>query len=177
VYRDDVPSTTPQPVPVYEGQPPTRLAVDGRGRFGSGLARVWQHAPAWALPAGVATCLAGATAYTLLANPTSGGADAVPTCLFKLTTGFDCPGCGGTRAFWFLLHGDLPAAAQHHLVFVFAVPFLIYAYIAWAARATFGWRLPTFRPSGRAIAVFLSGWAVFSVLRNLPFEPFAWFAV
>ena len=47
-----------------------------------------------------------------------------PTCLLKLTTGLDCPGCGGTRALWYLLHGDLPAAARHHFLFVFALPFL-----------------------------------------------------
>ncbi len=65
----------------------------------------------------------------------SADADAAPSCLLKLTTGFTCPGCGGTRAAWYLLHGDLGAAARHHLLFVFAVPFLIYMYVAWAGRA------------------------------------------
>ena len=55
-----------------------------------------------------------------------------PSCLLKLTTGLDCPGCGGTRALWYLLHGDLPAAARHHVLFVFAVPFLAYLFVAWA---------------------------------------------
>ena len=58
-------------------------------------------------------CFGGAAAYVLYTNPTDGNADSVPTCLVKLTTGFDCPGCGGTRAFYYALHGNLPAAARH----------------------------------------------------------------
>ena len=75
--------------------------------------------------------------------------DAAPTCLVKLTTGLDCPGCGGTRALWYLLHGDLPAAARHHFLFVFALPFLAYLYVAWAGNQAFGWRLPELRLSSK----------------------------
>ncbi|HET9518773.1 MAG TPA: DUF2752 domain-containing protein, partial [Actinoplanes sp.] len=95
----------------------------------------------------------------------------------KYTTGVVCPGCGGTRAAWFLLHGDLPAAARHHLLFVFAVPLLLYVYAAWAGRRMFGWRLPPFEISPRALGISLGVWGVWSVLRNLPWEPFTWFYV
>ena len=33
-------------------------------------------------------------------------------------------------------------AARHHALFVFAVPFLLYMYFAWAGRRLFGWQLP-----------------------------------
>ncbi len=33
-----------------------------------------------------------------------------PRCLFKLITGYECPGCGSQRAFHSLLHGDIAAA-------------------------------------------------------------------
>jgi hypothetical protein len=138
---------------------------------------VWARSPVWAAPAAVLTCMAGAVGYTLISNPTGAGADSVPTCLVKYTTGFDCPGCGGTRAAWFLLHGDLPAAARHHLLFVFAVPFLLYLYVAWAGRAMFGWRLPPLQLSPGVIGGFLAAWGIFSVLRNLPWAPFAIFFV
>ena len=44
-------------------------------------------------------CAGGAVGYTLWADPTNVAADAIPSCLVKLTTGFDCPGCGGTFSF------------------------------------------------------------------------------
>jgi hypothetical protein len=116
--------------------------------------------------------MAAAVGYTLLADPTRSSADAAPTYLLKLTTGLDCPGCGGTRAFWYVLHGDLPAAARHHLVFVFVLPFLLYLYVAWAAQQMFGWRLPQLRVTPTTVGAVLSVWMVFSVVRNLPWTPF-----
>ena len=41
----------------------------------------------------------------------------------------------------------------------------------------FNWKLPAFRPSPRAISVFLGVWLAFSVLRNLPWAPFTWLYV
>lgn len=38
----------------------------------------------------------------------------VPLCIFKWLTGFDCPGCGMTRAFLFIGHGRLADAATMH---------------------------------------------------------------
>jgi hypothetical protein len=142
------------------------------------ITRASRRTPAWAGPAALAGCCAAASAYVLLwGNPTDSGADDMPSCLVRLTTGYDCPGCGGTRAFWYLLHGDLPAAAHHHMLFVFAVPFLIYAYVAWAAGTMFNVRLPQLRISMRGISIILGVWAVFTVLRNLPFAPFSLFYV
>jgi hypothetical protein len=140
---------------------------------------LWLQArtPRWAGPLAALGCIGGALGYTILTNPTDSTADGLPTCLVKLTTGLDCPGCGGTRAAWYLLHGDLPAAARHHLVFVFAVPFLIYLYVAWAGNMAFGWKLPQLRISPKTIAWFLGAWGVFMVLRNLPWAPFTYFFV
>jgi hypothetical protein len=137
----------------------------------------WSRGPAWSAPLAILTCFAGGVAYTLASHPTEVGATASPTCLVKLTTGFDCPGCGGTRAFWYLLHGNLPAAARSHLVAVFATPFLVYLYVAWAANLVFKRKLPTLRFSPRTISTFLIVWGVFTVLRDLPWAPFTWFFV
>ena len=82
----------------------------------------------------VATCFAGAAAYVWIINPTDIGASDVPTCIVKLTTGLDCPGCGGTRAFYYLLHGNLPEAARHHAMAVFAAPFLVWLFVAWSVK-------------------------------------------
>lgn len=141
------------------------------------LTRTGQRIPRWVGPAVLAATCTAAGGYVLWSNPTDGGASDLPNCLVRLTTGLDCPGCGGTRAAWYLMRGDLAGAAQHHILFVFALPFLIYAYIAWAAGAVFNKRIPQLRFSARTIGIALAVWAVFTVLRNLPFEPFTWFYV
>src|SRR5207253_2167618 len=75
-----------QGAPGYEVPEPDRVT-----RFVQGtLAR----SPVWAAPAAVFLCMAGSVGYTLASHPTAAGADSVPTCLLKYTTGFDCPGCG-----------------------------------------------------------------------------------
>ena len=65
-----------------------------------------------------------------------------------------------------------PAAARHHFVFIFALPFLAYLFVAWAGSQAFGWRLPEQRISSKVIGGFLAVWLAFSVLRNLPGAPF-----
>ncbi len=147
------------------------------GRFNSFMTRQFSRSPAWLGPASILTCFVGGVAYTLALNPTESGAFSSPTCIVKLTTGFDCPGCGGTRAFWYLLHGNIPAAARSHIVAVFAAPFLIYMYIAWAGNKVFGWRLPNLRISPKAVSIFLGVWFAFTILRNLPWAPFTWMFV
>jgi len=162
------------PVPVAPASPVLIAQPDRLTRF---FDRVATGSPVWLAPAALAGCMAGATGYTLLVDPADVGAGDLPTCLVKYTTGFVCPGCGGTRAFWFLLHADLSSAARHHAMFVFAVPFLLYVYLAWAGRRLFSWRLPQLRIGPRAIGSFLGAWGLFTVLRNLPWEPFTRFFV
>lgn len=139
--------------------------------------RLHARAPRWAAPVAVLGCIAAAVGYTLFTDPTRSAPDAAPTCLLKLMTGLDCPGCGGTRAFWYVLNGDLPAAARHHLLFVFVLPFLLYLFAAWAIAQTTRWRPPQLRVSPRTIGLVLAAWMIFSVARNLPWAPFDWFYV
>jgi hypothetical protein len=146
-------------------------------RFTLWASRMYARQPGWFGPLAVLACIGGAIGYTIVTHPTQTDAGMPPSCLVKMTTGFDCPGCGGTRAAWYLLHGDVPAAARHHLLFVFAVPFLLYGYIAWAGSRAFGWKLPQISLGPKAIGWFLGVWAVFSILRNLPFAPFTVFYV
>jgi len=155
--------------PAYLYPQPDRLSLF--------VTKVAQRSPAWLGPAVAAIGCGAACAFVLWRNPTAIGADELPTCLVRLTTGFDCPGCGGTRAAWYLMHGEIGAAARHHLLFVFAVPFIVYAYVAWAAGAIFKIRLPQLRLSFRTLGIGLLVWGVFTVLRNLPFAPFTWFYV
>ena len=145
------------------------------GRFSRLVLALYERSPRWAAPAAVALCVAGAVAYTL-AEDRSHVTGPTP-CLLRLTTGFDCPGCGGTRAAWFLLHGGFSQAARHHAVFVFAVPFLLYSYVAWTINVTFGRNLPVPRITPTHAGIFLGVWFVWATLRNLPWAPFTWFYV
>ncbi|HEX5741807.1 MAG TPA: DUF2752 domain-containing protein [Pilimelia sp.] len=137
----------------------------------------WVDRAPWAAPLAVLGCVAAAAGYVLVTDPTDGRADAPPTCLLKFTTGLDCPGCGGTRALFFLLHGQLGAAARHHLLFVLLAPLLLYAYAAWAWASLTGRRLPTPRLTGLAWAALAGVALLFTVARNLPWAPFAWLYV
>ncbi|WP_199038254.1 DUF2752 domain-containing protein [Glycomyces salinus] len=127
----------------------------------------------WLAPVALLSCFALAAGGVAATNPTD---DTGPTtCLFKMTTGFDCPGCGGTRAFFYLLNGNLPEAARHHLMAVFAAPFLVWMYLAWAlprVAPRVRWRLPGLRLTPGVLSGFLIAWAAFWVVRNLPWEPF-----
>lgn len=151
--------------------------VPQEDRFSRFMIRLWTRSPRWAAPLLVLTCFGGAVLYTLATHPTSADAASSPTCIIKMTTGFDCPGCGGTRAFYYLLHGDVPAAARNHILAVFAAPYLFYMFIAWAGGMAFGWKLPMLRITPKTISIFLAIWGVFTVLRNLPWAPFTWFYV
>ena len=45
-------------------------------------------------------------------------------CIFKFTIGWDCPGCGMTRAGWSALRGDLYAAVRYNRMVVLVLPVL-----------------------------------------------------
>lgn len=148
--------------------------VDHRppGRVSALIMRAYEKTPRWAAPAAILACFAGAAAFVWVSNPTDSGAADPPGCIVKLTTGLDCPGCGGTRAFYYLLHGNLPEAVRHHAMAVFAAPFLVWLYLAWAIKRVTGRTLPTPRLGAGTISAFLIAWAVFMVIRNIPIAPF-----
>ena len=47
-------------------------------------------------------------------------------CIFKLVTGFDCPGCGITRMLVSLLQGDIYAAYQYNPVLFCLSPYILF---------------------------------------------------
>jgi hypothetical protein len=94
-----------------------------------------------------------------------------PICLFHSLTGWNCPGCGATRAAYQLLHGHLLRALHDNALFILTL----------AAAAVWGaWLVVQKirkRPAGLVIPAgilwtFLILTFAFTVLRNLP--AFAW---
>ncbi|MDR0939783.1 MAG: DUF2752 domain-containing protein [Mediterranea sp.] len=50
-----------------------------------------------------------------------------PKCLFKLLTGYDCPGCGSQRAIHYLLNGEIGKAMGANMLVVVSIPYLLLA--------------------------------------------------
>ncbi|MCG5466594.1 DUF2752 domain-containing protein [Micromonospora sp. MED01] len=127
---------------------------------------------------GAAAAVLAAGGFVSRFNPTDGVADPTGPCLWHSLTGINGPGCGGTRMFYYLLHGDLVQAARHHLAALVAVPFLVYLGLRWAAAVWFGRELPALRLSPRVYGTYVVAFVLYStVLRNLPWPPFAWFDI
>ena len=57
-------------------------------------------------------------------EPTTAGF--YPQCVFHALTGWQCPGCGGTRALYALLHGRYAAAFRLNPAIFFYAPVLAY---------------------------------------------------
>jgi len=119
--------------------------------------------------AGLLTIGAGAFVVGYF-NPTTAGF--FPVCPLYTLTGIHCPGCGLTRGFHALFHGDfLPALHYNALLPVFALFFgliFVWLFLIVVRGRGLSWRI--FPPS--AMYGFLILAAAFFVLRNLPFYPF-----
>jgi hypothetical protein len=98
-----------------------------------------------------------------------------PACPTRTLFHVDCPGCGTARALHALLHGDLAGAADHNVLLVVTLPFVIAALGYWAW-GRFVRPLPVRRLPGGLAWGFLALAVVFAVLRNLPWEPLAYLA-
>ena len=90
-----------------------------------------------------------------------------PGCLFRKWTGFECPGCGMTRATEATLHGRIGEAFAYNPVgmVLFPIAFAVCGLkaLAWARGAP-SFEIPTGRWGATIIAIVVIGWWI---LRNL----------
>lgn len=132
-----------------------------RGRF-------WFAIAILALP------VAGIAAYAAWNDPSKTGID-LP-CYFNRLTGLYCPGCGATRALHELLHGRFLSALHENLFAVVFLPVTAYLIVGDIYAYYFHKKLPTlFSVRTWAVIITVTGIA-FTVLRNIPVEPFTWLA-
>lgn len=93
---------------------------------------------------------------------------AMPRCVMKRLTGFDCPGCGSQRALHALLDGHPLEAWSYNLFLPFVVAYLLLLLAHWIFPASR--RLGTLHrrlTSPAAIWTILSLIIVWTVVRNL----------
>src|SRR4026208_1266100 len=113
--------------------------------------------------------LAGA-AYLFVFEPGKSGF--FPPCIFRLLTGFTCPGCGSTRAMHQVVHGHFIAAFELNPLLLLAIPFLLFALVRYSVIVMRGGvpRQNTLPPSYiyALFVVVLSFW----IFRNTTFYPF-----
>lgn len=87
-----------------------------------------------------------------------------PPCVFKLVTGYDCPGCGSQRVLHSLLNADIPAAIHYNAYMtLFGLPLLILVFIAWLLRGRYP-RFYRFFSTPPVIAILIivtMGWFIY----------------
>ena len=110
--------------------------------------------------------------YFNLANSTF-----FPACPFHAMTGLNCPGCGLTRGFNALAHGDILGALHYNLLLPVFAFFFGYLGLSLFLTAFRGYGLSWDIFSTRVVVIFLILTAVFVIVRNLPFYPFNLLAI
>ena len=86
-----------------------------------------------------------------------------PRCVFHLLTGWQCPGCGGTRALYHLLHLHMGEALRYNALITALAPLALAWFVYWYATLIFRGEAPDVRIS-RPIAVSLYFIVVFFVV-------------
>jgi hypothetical protein len=109
--------------------------------------------------------IAGAGAVVFFFNPSSNGF--YPMCLFHQMTGLNCPGCGGTRSVYALLHGNVALALRDNALFVLLIPAVALRGVWFAGKKSLGRPVGNFLPA-KSLWVLLAVAVIFTVLRNLP---------
>lgn len=159
--RSGAPARRPVPLAMA-----ARSSTEGSARLGGAVSR-WAGL-GWG-PAAVGVAAVAACVVVRALDPTGAG----PGCPFLAVTGRFCPGCGSTRALHHLTNADLGGALSYNPLTVLALPYLVWAWAAWASSTAGGPRLallPQRRATSVVVAVVIVG---FAVARNLPWFPFS----
>ena len=96
----------------------------------------------------------------------------LPACPLYKTTGFACPGCGLTRGFHRLFHGDVVGALDFNAMIPIFLLIFGFFYLSLFLVMVRGRSFPKWSLSLPAIWGLLVLLLVFGFVRNLPYYPF-----
>ena len=112
---------------------------------------------------GAGAVVAGALTFIGLTDPHQPGS-LFPPCPFHALTGWLCPGCGGLRMTYDLLHGNVGAAVVDNVFLLVGLPVLVAWVLLRRKRGVPVWTLP-------AVLVLAVSTVSWTVVRNLPGFP------
>lgn len=119
--------------------------------------------------AGVAFMSAGAGVVWFF-EPTRSGI--FPACPLYTLTGFACSGCGLTRGFHALLHGDIAAAMGYNALIPLFIVIFGFFFVAMLYVAVRGRAFPRWSISLPVLWGFFFLLIAFGIVRNIPVYPF-----
>jgi len=93
-----------------------------------------------------------------------------PRCLFHALTGWQCPGCGGTRALYHLLHFDVSGAIRYNALVTVLAPVVLAWFVFWYASVVFRGHAPGLRFSRPIVVCLYLVVLFFAVARNGAFS-------
>jgi hypothetical protein len=118
------------------------------------------------LPVVIALGFVSVLGLLFFINPAASGV--IPDCPSRVFFGIDCPGCGGMRGTYSLLHGDISSTVNHNALLLGLYPMLVASWFLWVLRT---WKQRDFhgifRPYSRVIVG--AGFFVligFTIVRN-----------
>ncbi len=112
---------------------------------------------------------AGSLAGLVIARvwPVASVDSGAPTCLMRIVTGLPCPGCGMTRSWVHLAHGDVAAAFQYNLfgpvAMAMAAGIVVYTVVALLRRGRPERLLEVVNP--KILLGLVGVWLAYSVIR------------
>lgn len=94
-----------------------------------------------------------------------------PVCPLYAMTGFACPGCGLTRGFHALFHGDVVTALDYNALVPIWAAIMVWVWASLFLLAARGKGLPMWPTRPNFLWAFMTALLIFGVLRNIPVYP------
>ena len=112
-----------------------------------------------------ALLLGGAVLYTFPPSEHS----FYPRCIFHALTGWQCPGCGGTRAIYHLMHLHGSEALHYNALVAVLVPLALIYFVFWYWTLLGSGRGPRLHLPRPVVVCLYLAVLIFGVVRNIPF--------